>query len=55
MKKLHFDLLIIFSMAVLLLTLNRLGLLEEYAKFGLIAFLAFYWLGQYSERKFKKK
>jgi len=55
MKKIHFDLLMILLMAVLLLTLNRLDLLEEYAKFGLVALLAFYWLGKYSERRFKKK
>ena len=55
MKKIHFDLLMILLTLVLLLTLNRLDLLEEYAKFGMVPLLAFYWLGQYAERKFKRK
>ena len=55
MKKIHFDLLMILLMLVLILTLNRLDLLEEYAKFGMVPLLAFYWLGQYAERKLKRK
>lgn len=53
MKKIHFDLLMILLMAELLLTLNQLEVLEEYAKFGMVALLVFYWLGKYSERRFK--
>ena len=55
MKKIHFDILMIILMAVLLLTLNHLELLGKLAQFGVVALIAFYWLGQYSERKFNKK
>lgn len=55
MKKIYFDILMIVLMAVLLLTLDYLELLEESAKFGVVALIAFYGLGQYSQRKFSKK
>ncbi|HSJ11623.1 MAG TPA: hypothetical protein VK916_03000 [Gillisia sp.] len=55
MKKIQFDILMIVLMAVLLLVLNQFDLLEESAKFGVVALLVFYWLGKYSERKFSKK
>ena len=46
--------IIIVIIAVFLLALNFFGLLEKSAKFMLIPILAFYYIGQYSERKFKK-
>ena len=55
MKKVHFDILMIVLMAALLLGLNYFELLEKYVHFALIPMLAFYWLGQYSERKFGNK
>jgi len=52
MKKYLFDIAMILLMAGLLVLLNELGLLEEYAKFGVIPLLVFYFLGKYSQRKF---
>ncbi len=54
MKKRLFDIIIIVVLLLLFLTLSYLGLLEKSAKFMFIPFLAFYYIGQYSERKFSK-
>ncbi len=53
MKKETFNLLVIVMIAILLLILNQFELLEKYSKFALIPILAFYYLGQYAERKFR--
>ncbi len=49
-----FDIMIILLIALLLIVLNEFELLEKSAKFMAIPILAFYFLGQYAERKFKK-
>ncbi len=54
MKKIHFNIVIIILVALLLTALSVFDLLEKSAKFMLIPILAFYYIGQYSERKFKK-
>ena len=54
MKKRTFDIIIILLIAITLIILNRFDLLEKSAKFMLIPILAFYYIGQYSERKFQK-
>jgi len=54
MKKIYFNIIVIITTAVFLSILYFLGLLEKSAKFMLIPILAFYYIGQYSERKFKK-
>ena len=55
MKNITFDIISILIMGGLLLILNQLGILEKYAKFSMIPFLVFYFLGKYSERKIQKK
>ncbi len=55
MKKRLFDIIIIVVLLLLFLTLSYLGLLEKSVKFMFIPFLAFYYIGQYSERKFSKR
>ncbi|MBE9466749.1 MAG: hypothetical protein IMY72_00340 [Bacteroidetes bacterium] len=54
MKKIHFNIIIIIIIALFLTTLDMLNLLEKSGKFMLIPIFAFYIIGQYSERKFKK-
>jgi len=54
MKKRTFDLIIILLIAISLTILNQFELLEKSAIFMLIPILAFYFLGQYSERHLKK-
>lgn len=54
MKKGTFDIIMILLIAILLVTLNQFHVLEKSAKFMFIPILAFYFLGQYSERKLKK-
>jgi hypothetical protein len=54
MKKRTFDIIAIFMIAIFLTILNQFDVLEKSAKFMLVPILAFYFLGQYSERKFKK-
>ena len=46
--------IVIFIIGVLLITLNEFDLLKKSAKFMLIPIVAFYYIGQYSERKFVK-
>lgn len=54
MKKRTFDIIMILLIAILLMTLNQFDLLEKSAKFMLIPILAFYFIGQFAERKFQK-
>jgi len=54
MKKRNFDIIVILVIAFFLIILNLFGILEKSAKFMFIPLLAFYFIGQYSERKFKK-
>ena len=54
MKKRTFDIIIIFLIAIFLIALAQFDLLEKTAKFMFIPILAFYFIGQYSERKLKK-
>jgi hypothetical protein len=53
MKKRTFDMLVIIFIAVALSLLYKFNLLDGLARYALIPILAFYFLGQYSERKFK--
>jgi len=54
MKKRIFDIIVIFVIAIFLITLNYFDLLEKSSKFMFIPILAFYFIGQVSERKFRK-
>jgi len=54
MKKIAFDIIVIILIALLLIILHQLDALEESAKFMFIPILAFYFIGQMTERKFKK-
>ncbi len=54
MKKRTFDIIVILLIAILLIILNQFDLLEKSAKLMFIPILAFYFIGQYSERKFQK-
>jgi len=53
MKKKHFDIIVILIITAFLVSLAASGLLEKSAKFMFIPFLIFYYIGQYSERRFK--
>ncbi len=53
MKKRTIDIIVILLIAIVLVILNQLDLLEKSAKFMFIPILAFYYFGQYAERKFK--
>jgi hypothetical protein len=54
MKKRTFDIIVIVLIAIFLIFLNQFDLLEKSAKFMFIPILAFYYVGQYVERKFIK-
>lgn len=54
MTKRIFDIIIIVIIALFLIALAMFDLLEASAKFMLIPILIFYFLGQYSERKYRK-
>ena len=54
MKKRTFDIIMILLIAIIMIILNQFDLLEKSAKFMLIPILAFYYIGQYTERKFQK-
>lgn len=54
MKKKIFDVIVIVSATALLILLSESDLLEKAAPFMLVPILGFYFLGQYSERRFKK-
>ncbi len=53
MKRRTIDIIVILLIAITLVILNQINLLEKLAKFMFIPILAFYYFGQYSERKFK--
>ena len=50
-----FDIIVVLSIGIALTMLYMLNLLDGLAKFALIPLLGFYYLGQYSERKFSVK
>ena len=54
MNKRTFDMIIIAVIGLFLITLEFFGLTAEASKFMLIPILMFYYIGQYSERKFNK-
>ncbi|MBP7103222.1 MAG: hypothetical protein PHC83_09480 [Bacteroidales bacterium] len=54
MRKKTFDIIVILLIAIFLISLNKFDLLEKSAKFMFIPILAFYFIGQVTERKFKK-
>lgn len=54
MKKRIFDIIVILLIEIFLITLNQFEVLEKSAKFMFIPILAFYYVGQYVERKFIK-
>ena len=54
MKKRTFDIIVILLIAIILIILSQFDLLEKSSKFMLIPILAFYYIGQYSERRFQK-
>jgi len=53
-KKRYFDGIVIIVIAVFLIMLLIFDLLEKSAKFMFIPILAFYYLGQFVENKFKQ-
>ncbi len=53
MKKRTIDIIVILLIAIVLVILNQVNLLEKSAKFMFIPIAAFYYFGQYTERKFK--
>jgi hypothetical protein len=53
MNKRIFDIIVIVIIVLFLTELAYFDLLEKSAKFMLIPILIFYYLGKYSERKFK--
>lgn len=54
MKKRTFDMIVIILIALFLILLNQFDVLEKAAKFMFIPILAFYFIGQFVERKFQK-
>jgi len=55
MKQRVFDVIFIIISAIILMILSVYGLLEKYMAYSLIPILIAYFLGQYSERKFRNK
>jgi hypothetical protein len=53
MKKRVFDFIIILIIGLISIGLNKLGQVEENAKFVFLPLLAFYFIGQYVGLKFK--
>jgi TctA family transporter len=53
MKKGTFDLIFIIVSTGILLVINHYGFIEKYKAFSLIPILVTYFLGQFSERKFR--
>jgi len=53
MNRKLFDIFMILLMAGLLIILEEFDLIEKYKYFALIPLLIFYFLGKFSERKFK--
>ncbi len=54
MKKKTIDIVIILSIALLLTLLYYFNLSDNLTKYMFIPLLAYYYIGQYTERKFKK-
>jgi len=54
MRKRTFDIIVVFLIALFLIILNQFEVLEKSAKFMFVPILAFYFIGQVTERKFKK-
>jgi len=54
MKRRTINIIVILLIAIFLTIISQLNLLESSAKFMLIPILAFYYIGQYVERKFQK-
>ncbi len=54
MKRIYFDVIVIVVLTLALVILNQLDLLGQSAKYMFIPVLAFYFLGQYAERQFRK-
>ena len=54
MRKFFFDIIFIVISTIILIILLEYGLMEKYIGFALIPILIAYYIGQYSERKFKK-
>lgn len=54
MSRRAFDILVILIIGASLLVLNQFDLLGQMAKFMFIPILAFYFLGQFAQRKFQK-
>jgi len=52
MKKRTFDIIVILFIALALTILNEFSLLDGYSKFALVPLIAFYFIGQYSEKRF---
>ena len=53
MRKKTFDITMILLIAILFVTLSQFDLLEKSMKFMFIPILAFYFLGQFAERRFQ--
>ncbi len=54
MKKRAVDIVIILSIALLLTLLYHFNLSDKSTKYMFIPLLTYYYIGQYTERKFKK-
>jgi TctA family transporter len=54
MKKRTFDLIFIVIATTILIVLSEYGILKKHTAFALVPLLIAYFLGQYSERKFRK-
>ncbi len=54
MKKRAIDIVIILSIALLLTLLYHFNLSDKSTKYMFIPLLTYYYIGQYTERKFKK-
>jgi len=53
MKKRTFDLIFIIIATAILVVLSEYGILEKYVAFAIVPILVAYFLGQYSERRFR--
>ena len=53
MRKRTFDIIFIVLATSILILLSEYGVLEKYIAFSIVPILIAYFLGQYSERKFK--
>ena len=55
MNKTTFNIIVIIIIAIGLTILDRFELIDGLLKFALIPILAFYFLGQYAERKYGRQ